>query len=69
MHLMHGLGVPHFIGDGSEARPVRHRSSLLRHASGPAMRAVPCRQAVEVAWLWSLHEDLHAATQALDELA
>ena len=23
MHLMHGLGVPHFIGDGSEARLVR----------------------------------------------
>ena len=33
------------------------------------MRVVPCRQAAEGARWWSLHEDLHAATQALDELA
>ena len=33
------------------------------------MRRHVGRQAAEVAWWWSLHEDLHAATQALDELA
>ena len=33
------------------------------------MRCHVGRQAVEVARWWSLHEDLHAATQALDELA
>ena len=33
------------------------------------MRCHVGRQATEVARWWSLHEDLHAATQALDELA
>ena len=33
------------------------------------MRRHVGRQAAEVARWWSLHEDLHAATQALDELA
>ena len=32
------------------------------------MRRHVGRQAAEVARWWSLHEDLHAATQALDEL-
>ena len=44
-HLMHSLGVPCFIGDGGEARPVHRRSSLLRHAPWLATHAAPCRQA------------------------
>ena len=59
-----------FIGDGGEARPVCR--ALLRFDTRPGQRCVRRhvgRQAAEVARWWSLHEDLHAATQALDELA
>ncbi len=56
------------------------RRSACRHAGAapprfdtrPGQRCVRRhvgRQAAEVARWWSLHEDLHAATQALDELA
>ena len=54
------------------ARPVPSVTAPPRFDMRPGQRCVRRhvgRQAAEVARWWSLHEDLHAAMQALDELA
>ena len=52
--------------------PVSSVAAPSRVDTRPGQRRPRChvgRQAAEVARWWILHEDLHAATQALDELA
>ena len=61
-----------FTLSGTGARPVPSVAAPPRFDTRTGQRCVRRhvgRQAAEVAWWWSLHEDLHAATQALDELA
>ena len=57
---------------GTGARPVPSVAAPPRFDTRLGQRCVRRhvgRQAAEVARWWSLHEDLHAATQVLDELA
>ena len=57
---------------GAGARPVPSVAAPPRFDTRPGQRCMRRhvgRQAAEVARWQSLHEDLHAATQALDELA
>ena len=57
---------------GTGARPVPSVTAPPRFDTRPGQRCMWChvgRQAAEVARWWSLHEDLHAAMQVLDELA
>ena len=71
VHSMRYLGV-HLALSGTGTRPVPSVAALPRFKTRPGQQCVRChvgRQADEVARWWSLHEDLHAATQALDELA
>ena len=58
-----------FIVDGKEACPVRRRFASLRRASRLTRRAVQRWLAAELVRWQSLHEDLHATTQVLAELA
>ena len=61
-----------FALSGTRARPVPSVAAPPRFNTRPGQRCVRRhvgRQAAEVARWWSLHEDLHAATQVLDELA
>ena len=57
---------------GTGARPVPSVAAPPCFDTRLGQGCVRChvgRQAAELARWWSLHEDLHAATQALDELA
>ena len=57
---------------GTGTRPVPSIAAPPRFDTRPVQRCVRRhvgRQAAEVARWWSLYEDLHAAKQALDELA
>ena len=59
-----------FTGDGEEARPSCHRLAWPRRASEPTRHVVPrCWLAAELVRWQSPHEDLHATTQVLGELA
>ena len=69
-HLMRSLGVPllYWGGGRGPSRPSPLLLALTRALASEAWCHVG-RQAAEVAQWRSLHEDLHAATQELDELA